>query len=72
MWHFISPTMEVAAGAAKEKSPNSHLWMIVIHLTVMQTSQGANNELLLYDLMPYVPDVMSIAACHTRARSKFP
>ena len=61
MWHFISPTMEVAAGAAKKKSPKSHLWMIVIHLTTMQASQGAN-ELLVYDLMPYIPDVMSIAA----------
>ena len=70
MWHFISPTMEVAAGAAKEKNPNSHLWMIVIHLTTMQASQGAN-ELLFYGLMPYIPDVMSIAACHMRARSKF-
>ena len=70
MWHFISPTMEVAAGAALEKSPKSHLWMIVIHLTTMQASQGAN-ELLVYDLMPYFPDVMNIAACHTRARSRF-
>ncbi len=43
LWHVMSPTMRVAADAAKHLNPQCTIWMVVLHLAMADTHAGTVN-----------------------------